>query len=244
MPAHQGQVGAGQAQHRSDQQSELAIAQHDDPIRGPDVRPAPGSRRRPPAARRKPRPHPGRDRARRKLAWGSSSMIGQGAIAADDAQGGAVGAMGMPAGQAGRAGVAGGVDVAHHTAADPGRIGRLDDLADEFVPQHAAKRHVAAHQLQIGVADAGQPHAHQRLTGRRRRVGIAGSKRRPLSQSEGRMGLSWKQDVGQVGTPVLRICRHDCYDERQAQAVWAFLVPSRFLSSQPTSIGTALKIEE
>jgi len=52
-----------------------------------------------------------------------------------------------------------------------GRPARHDthDRADELVPRHAREGIVAAHELEVGVADPGQVHAHQRLVDRRDR---------------------------------------------------------------------------
>jgi len=46
------------------------------------------------------------------------------------------------------------------------------DHTHEFVAQHTVETHVAAHDLQVGIADAGQRHPDQRLAGRWFRPGI------------------------------------------------------------------------
>ena len=55
---------------------------------------------------------------------------------------------------------------------DDGRIeldGTLLDDPDELVPEHAAERVVAALELEVGAADAGAQHPHQRFSARRHR---------------------------------------------------------------------------
>src|SRR5690606_11646713 len=54
------------------------------------------------------------------------------------------------------------VYLAYHALSEP-RVRSVDYLADELVPQRAAEPLVAAHQLQIGVADACQPQPDQRF---------------------------------------------------------------------------------
>src|SRR5204862_224871 len=55
------------------------------------------------------------------------------------------------------------VDLADHAAPDQFFIIRALNYADELVPQRPLEARVAAHDLKVGVADAGERHAHQRL---------------------------------------------------------------------------------
>jgi hypothetical protein len=68
----------------------------------------------------------------------------------------------------------GSVDVADNPPSNPDRIRCLDHLPNEFVPQHPPKAQVAPHQLKIGVADAGQTDADERLTRKPDRVSKVG----------------------------------------------------------------------
>ena len=67
---------------------------------------------------------------------------------------------------------AGSVDFADDAPADPGTCLALSDHADELVAQNPAKAHVAACDLDIGVADAHQRRADQRLAGQQRGFGV------------------------------------------------------------------------
>ena len=71
---------------------------------------------------------------------------------------------------AGVAGAAGGVDLADHAPPHPlpGAL-RLLHHAHELVAGDAAERVVAAPQLEVGVADTGEAHPHQRFAGCRSR---------------------------------------------------------------------------
>jgi dihydroxyacetone kinase len=71
-----------------------------------------------------------------------------------------------------RAGAASGVDLAGHTPSV--------DLAHELVAGHAAEAHVAAGDLEIGVADAGQPHADERFARARLGNGVRLNQMQPL----------------------------------------------------------------
>src|SRR3989442_2581874 len=66
--------------------------------------------------------------------------------------------MRRPSTAAGFARVADGVDLADHALSFP--------LADELVSRNASEWVIAASQLDVGVADAGCDHAHQRLARR------------------------------------------------------------------------------
>ena len=74
------------------------------------------------------------------------------AVVVQDAEDGAVGAVAGPACAARLARVAAAVDLADDPAAGQ-RAGLRH--ADELVAEHALKSHVAAHELQVGLADAG-----------------------------------------------------------------------------------------
>ena len=92
--------------------------------------------------------------------------LGQGPLAAADPDDRAFGTMGAPAGRAIRAPAAGDVDLADHAAGDPFLgAGGLLHHAHELVAGDARAGRVAAPQLQVGSADAGQDHAHDRLAG-------------------------------------------------------------------------------
>jgi hypothetical protein len=94
----------------------------------------------------------------------------EGAVASDDAEHRALLAVRRPTGAARHARAARGVDLTGHAPPHPcGRRGSRDDRADELVPRHAREGIVAAHELEVGVADPGQVHAHQRLVDRRDR---------------------------------------------------------------------------
>ena len=100
-------------------------------------------------------------------------QLGERARTAGDPEHGARRAVVTAADHAVGARSAAGVDVRDHPLAHPRRIVRGDHLADELVAGHALEGHVAARELQIGVAHAADPHAHQRfaaLTHRRRMV--------------------------------------------------------------------------
>src|SRR5581483_1015119 len=73
---------------------------------------------------------------------------------------GAVRTVRAPAGAAGRASAAAAVDLADHA---PPLVEAFLGDPDELVAQHAAESHVAADQLQVGVADACPKHAHADL---------------------------------------------------------------------------------
>src|SRR5581483_6632179 len=73
---------------------------------------------------------------------------------------GAVRTVRPPARAARRASAAAAVDLADHA---PALVEALLGDADELVAQHAAESHVAADQLQVGVADACPKHAHADL---------------------------------------------------------------------------------
>jgi hypothetical protein len=55
------------------------------------------------------------------------------------------------------------VDVGDDPAADPGRVLGLLHLPDELVTRYATEAHVAPGELEIGVADARDPDADERL---------------------------------------------------------------------------------
>ena len=74
--------------------------------------------------------------------------FGHRAVVVEDAQNGPVRAVLGTAGVAGVATPAGVVDLGRH----PASVGRF---ADELVAEHPSESHVTAHQLQVGLADAG-----------------------------------------------------------------------------------------
>ena len=118
VPAHSQEIAAGQPQHLSHQQPQLAVAQHDYPIGGPDGhllydltggghrlgehRPLVGDRRG--------------DRVQKMKRQGE--IIGHGAVTPVEAQRGAVRAVGGVAPATGRTHAAIGIDLAHHPPAD------------------------------------------------------------------------------------------------------------------------------
>src|SRR5258707_2862494 len=60
------------------------------------------------------------------------------------------------------------VDIAHDTAANPASLlprrnpANLRDFAHKFVPRRAAKIMIAAQNPNVGIADSGESHPHQR----------------------------------------------------------------------------------
>src|SRR5439155_11743782 len=96
-------------------------------------------------------------------------------------------AVGAPAGTTRAARAAYGVDLTDDAPAHERRGSLLDD-ADELVARDSGERVVPARQLEVGVADAGAEHTHERLAGRRfgdRNVGRA--RRRRSSSQRARM---------------------------------------------------------
>ncbi len=90
-------------------------------------------------------------------------VLGVGAVASGDAEHRPRFAVGRPRVEARLAGAADGVDLADDAAPDPGRVRRLDDLADELVADDARERVVAADELDVGPADARERDADERL---------------------------------------------------------------------------------
>lgn len=88
----------------------------------------------------------------------------EGSVGADDAHDRARGAVAPEPARARRADAAGEVDLRRDALALP-RVGALHHLAEELVPEDAPEAHVAADDLQIGVADPGADHPHQRHAG-------------------------------------------------------------------------------
>ena len=75
-----------------------------------------------------------------------------------------------------RASAASRVDLAHDALAPERGVFRFDYAAGEFMARHAAILHVAAGDLQVGAADAGDRDADDTLAPRRYRIGIVGAK--------------------------------------------------------------------
>src|SRR5579875_396317 len=121
-------------------------------------------------------------------------VFGKGTVAVDDSERCAPGAMGWHVMLAVEAigAVAGGVDLAHDALPDKVAGQILSSLpidlfndANEFMPRHTLKIHIAAHNLQVGVADTGLEHANERLTIKGSGHGIVAIKRKagfPLYQ--------------------------------------------------------------
>jgi hypothetical protein len=89
-------------------------------------------------------------------------IAGERSIATDDPEHGAPLAVARAPAPAGGAPVADGVDLADDAPADE-LLRALLDHPDELVAEHADVGVVAAHQLEVGAADAGEQHAHQRF---------------------------------------------------------------------------------
>ena len=109
-----------------------------------------------------------RDRERR--------VLGVHPVSSDDSEHGAPLAVGRSAAPTRLALAARSVDVAYYARADPARFGGSHDLADELVAEHAGERVVAAYELEVGPADAREPHADERLVGRVRQRYVADRK--------------------------------------------------------------------
>ncbi len=85
----------------------------------------------------------------------------------------------------------------------------VDDRAHELVPQHALETHIAAHDLEVGVADAGQADLYKRLAGRRLGAGIFRVEMEGVTVDEGTHGFRrWEEAGGAVRAgPVTKAAR-------------------------------------
>jgi hypothetical protein len=92
-------------------------------------------------------------------------MVGQDPVPAADAKDGALQAVAGATGAALGAGATGDVDLTHDPLPQEGSIGGPVDDADELVAQNASESGVAAYNLEIGVADAGQEGADPHFSG-------------------------------------------------------------------------------
>jgi hypothetical protein len=122
---------------------------------------------------------------------GQHQMRREGPVARDDAEDAPPLAVSGAAREAGRTGAAGGVDLADHPASDPllRTVGRLHDT-HELVPGDARVRVVAPDQLEVGVAHAGEAHAHERLSRRRGGPGkVLAQAQGPAFEPQGAHGL-------------------------------------------------------
>ena len=126
-----------------------------------------------------------------QVADGQHQVRREGPVARDDAEDAPPLAVGAAAREAGRARAARGVDLADDTAADPlGRAVRLPHDANELVPWNARVRVVATDQLEVGVAHAGQAHAHERLARGRSWLGNVVAQAKSLAlEPQGAQGL-------------------------------------------------------
>ena len=100
---------------------------------------------------------------------------------------------------------AAGVDVGDDALADQRSIGAFDYVADHLVAGHAGEAHVAARELQVGVANASRAYANERLAGcERRRLGLHRRRARwsqlRTSASIGRASVARRMLVFVVGT--------------------------------------------
>src|SRR5204862_7454498 len=95
------------------------------------------------------------------LGW-QSEVVGERAVSAHDAEHRASLAVAAPARETRAARAAHGVDLTDDAAADEGRRALLHD-ADELVAQDPGERIVPVDELDIGLADTGAEHAHERL---------------------------------------------------------------------------------
>jgi hypothetical protein len=57
------------------------------------------------------------------------------------------------------------IDFAHHAPPDPGGIFTCDHRSDKLVPQYAMKTHIPTSNFDIGIANADEMGAYQRLSG-------------------------------------------------------------------------------
>src|SRR5208282_4478136 len=113
---------------------------------------------------------------RNQVAVGKAKEFCKGAVAAEDSQHRAIGAMARETPVAHRASPASRVDLANDASSQDRGVIRFDYAAGEFMTRHAAILHVAARDLQVGSADAGDSDANDTLARRRCRIGIVAAK--------------------------------------------------------------------
>jgi hypothetical protein len=86
-----------------------------------------------------------------------------------------------------------GVDLTDHATARQRRAFRLDDTADELVAGHAAVFHIAAGDLEVGAAEAGENDFDDALARGRDRIGIVGAQLETAIKDQGALGNALKQ---------------------------------------------------
>lgn len=92
-----------------------------------------------------------------QVLFGQPDPLCEGPVVVEDSKYRAMGAMSGPTREASRTGVASTIDLADNTLS--GVSARLGDT-DELVPQNPFITHIATDQLQVGLADPGQPDTH------------------------------------------------------------------------------------
>src|SRR5580692_4624320 len=102
--------------------------------------------------------------------------IRKGAVAPEDSEHGAIRTMARKTGGARRASAASRVDLADDAFPSQRRVLRLDHAAGEFMPRHSAILHVAARDLEVSPADAGERDADHALAARSDGVGMVAAK--------------------------------------------------------------------
>ena len=106
---------------------------------------------------------------REQIAIREAQVLGEASVAPENPEHGAIRAMTFHRGEAEVAAAASGVDLTDHAPSGQPRVRALDHLADELMPEHAAIRHVAAREFQVGAADPGHQHLDDTLAGTRLR---------------------------------------------------------------------------
>ena len=188
--AHDEQLAAGHGQRLRDEVAELAVADHDDAVAR--ARRATCSCISSAAASGSVKTAASSGSAvghRVQVRDRQRQVLGEGAVAADDAEHGALLAVRAPSRPAGRARAAGRVDLADDAPADPlGRAGAAARRAPtNSWPGTPRERVVAAHELEVGVADPREAHAHERLArGRRGSAGCRRAGAAPAPRARGR----------------------------------------------------------
>jgi len=113
---------------------------------------------------------------RNQVAVGKTKEFCKGAVAPEDSEHCAIGTMARETAGAYRASPASRVDLANDAFSPDRGVVRFDYAADEFMTRHSPKLHVAAGDLEVGSADAGERDADDTLARRRNGIGIVGAK--------------------------------------------------------------------
>src|SRR5208337_618670 len=107
---------------------------------------------------------------------GKTKKFCKGAVAPEDSQHCAIGTMPRETAGAHRASPASRVDLANDAFSPERGVFRFDDAPGEFMTRHSAILHVAAGDLQVGSADAGDSDSDDTLVRRRNGIGTVGAK--------------------------------------------------------------------